>query len=223
MTAMGSWNNLVMSTKRLLSSMWTSLNSANNYREDGLNLMLVTSWAFRSVYLVSLSIILSLKSHKICWLVLQKIRELISVLDQRKDESIERTFKGVARHFREVFSELVQGGHGYLVMMKKKVFPPLLYPPTCFSFLHFSFIHYVHFVVPVNLFVSGSLIFTNPDQIWDCDLSLYYSVVQQILLCYPLFPCNWTHLYFFIFWYFPEICCLPPKCVVLKSSSFLTS
>ncbi|VAH23636.1 unnamed protein product [Triticum turgidum subsp. durum] len=50
----------------------------------------------------------------------EKIRELISVLDQRKDESIERTFKGVARHFREVFSELVQGGHGYLVMMKKK-------------------------------------------------------------------------------------------------------
>lgn len=43
------------------------------------------------------------------------------MLDQRKDESIERTFKGVARHFREVFSELVQGGHGHLVMMKKKV------------------------------------------------------------------------------------------------------
>ncbi|KAF9676305.1 hypothetical protein SADUNF_Sadunf09G0125000 [Salix dunnii] len=51
----------------------------------------------------------------------EKIRELISALDQRKDESIERTFKGVARHFREVFSELVQGGHGHLVMMKKKV------------------------------------------------------------------------------------------------------
>ncbi|WCJ28438.1 Structural maintenance of chromosomes protein 3 [Euphorbia peplus] len=50
----------------------------------------------------------------------EKIRELILVLDQRKDESIERTFKGVARHFREVFSELVQGGHGHLVMMKKK-------------------------------------------------------------------------------------------------------
>lgn len=50
----------------------------------------------------------------------EKIKELISALDQRKDESIERTFKGVARHFREVFSELVQGGHGYLVMMKKK-------------------------------------------------------------------------------------------------------
>ncbi|KAK1265174.1 Structural maintenance of chromosomes protein 3 [Acorus gramineus] len=50
----------------------------------------------------------------------EKIRELISVLDQRKDESIERTFKGVARHFREAFSELVQGGYGFLVMMKKK-------------------------------------------------------------------------------------------------------
>ncbi|KAL8029525.1 hypothetical protein ABFX02_14G230500 [Erythranthe guttata] len=49
-----------------------------------------------------------------------KIKELISVLDMRKDESIERTFKGVAKHFREVFSELVQGGHGFLVMMKKK-------------------------------------------------------------------------------------------------------
>ncbi|KAJ1255362.1 hypothetical protein BS78_K254900 [Paspalum vaginatum] len=44
----------------------------------------------------------------------QKIMELILLLDQRKDESIQRTFKGVARHFREVFSELVQGGHGYL-------------------------------------------------------------------------------------------------------------
>lgn len=43
------------------------------------------------------------------------------MLDQRKDESIERTFKGVAKHFREVFSELVQNGHGHLVMMKKKV------------------------------------------------------------------------------------------------------
>ncbi|KAG8371091.1 hypothetical protein BUALT_Bualt13G0050800 [Buddleja alternifolia] len=51
----------------------------------------------------------------------EKIKELISVLDMRKDESIERTFKGVAKHFREVFSELVQGGHGFLVMMKKKV------------------------------------------------------------------------------------------------------
>ncbi|KAK9101892.1 hypothetical protein Sjap_019146 [Stephania japonica] len=44
----------------------------------------------------------------------EKIMELISVLDQRKDESIERTFKGVARHFRDAFSELVPGGRGFL-------------------------------------------------------------------------------------------------------------
>ncbi|GLJ18306.1 hypothetical protein SUGI_0323950 [Cryptomeria japonica] len=50
----------------------------------------------------------------------EKIRELISVLDQRKDESIERTFKGVAKNFREAFAELVPGGHGSLVMKKKK-------------------------------------------------------------------------------------------------------
>ncbi|PWA77306.1 RecF/RecN/SMC [Artemisia annua] len=50
----------------------------------------------------------------------EKINVLVSVLDQRKDESIERTFKGVAKHFRDVFSELVQGGHGFLIMMKKK-------------------------------------------------------------------------------------------------------
>ncbi|KAM7528415.1 hypothetical protein LguiB_031825 [Lonicera macranthoides] len=50
----------------------------------------------------------------------EKIKELITVLDQHKDESIERTFKGVAKKFRCIFSELVQGGHGMLVMMKKK-------------------------------------------------------------------------------------------------------
>lgn len=68
---------------------------------------------------------------------LQKIGELISVLDQRKDESIERTFKGVARHFREVFSELVQGGHGHLVMMKKKVSSMNFY--LGFSSCHIAF------------------------------------------------------------------------------------
>lgn len=50
----------------------------------------------------------------------EKIKELIQVLDMRKDESIERTFKGVAKHFREVFSELVQEGTGNLIMVKKK-------------------------------------------------------------------------------------------------------
>lgn len=37
----------------------------------------------------------------------------------RKDEAIERTFKGVAKHFRDVFAELVPGGHGELVMQKR--------------------------------------------------------------------------------------------------------
>jgi structural maintenance of chromosome 3 (chondroitin sulfate proteoglycan 6) len=47
-----------------------------------------------------------------------KIRQLIETLDMRKDEAIERTFKGVALHFREVFAELVPGGRGELVMQK---------------------------------------------------------------------------------------------------------
>ncbi|CAA2989461.1 structural maintenance of chromosomes 3 [Olea europaea subsp. europaea] len=47
------------------------------------------------------------------------MQELIAFLDIRQDESIERSFKGVAKHFRDVFSELVQGGHGFLVLMKK--------------------------------------------------------------------------------------------------------
>jgi hypothetical protein len=48
-----------------------------------------------------------------------KIRELIAALDMRKDEAIERTFKGVAKHFRDVFAELVPGGKGELVMQKR--------------------------------------------------------------------------------------------------------
>ncbi|WZY89829.1 hypothetical protein YC2023_046564 [Brassica napus] len=63
----------------------------------------------------------------------EKIKELITVLDQRKDESIERTFKGVARNFREVFSKLVQGGHGHLVMTKKKARAELLVNLKCGS------------------------------------------------------------------------------------------
>ncbi|KAG2449553.1 hypothetical protein HYH02_005087 [Chlamydomonas schloesseri] len=47
-----------------------------------------------------------------------KIKELISALDMRKDEAIERTFKGVAKNFREVFADLVPGGAGELVMIR---------------------------------------------------------------------------------------------------------
>jgi structural maintenance of chromosome 3 (chondroitin sulfate proteoglycan 6) len=49
-----------------------------------------------------------------------KIRELIAALDLRKDEAIERTFRGVAKHFRDVFSALVPGGRGELVMVTRR-------------------------------------------------------------------------------------------------------
>ena len=49
------------------------------------------------------------------------IIELIFVLDQQNNESMDHTFKGVVEHFSEVFFELMQVGHGHLVMMKKKV------------------------------------------------------------------------------------------------------
>ncbi|KAK9866710.1 hypothetical protein WJX84_008069 [Apatococcus fuscideae] len=39
-----------------------------------------------------------------------KIKQLIQTLDLRKDEAIERTFKGVAKNFREIFGELAPGG-----------------------------------------------------------------------------------------------------------------
>jgi len=48
-----------------------------------------------------------------------KIKELVQSLDMRKDEAIERTFKQVAKNFREIFSELAPGGRGELVMQKR--------------------------------------------------------------------------------------------------------
>ncbi|KAJ1556061.1 Structural maintenance of chromosomes protein 3 [Cladochytrium tenue] len=47
------------------------------------------------------------------------IEDLIQVLDQRKDEAIERTFKQVALHFGEVWRKLVPNGRGKLVMISK--------------------------------------------------------------------------------------------------------
>ncbi|MCJ1476619.1 Structural maintenance of chromosomes protein 3 [Lambiella insularis] len=47
------------------------------------------------------------------------IEELITVLDQRKDEAIERTFKQVSREFATVFEKLVPAGRGRLVMQRK--------------------------------------------------------------------------------------------------------
>jgi structural maintenance of chromosome 3 (chondroitin sulfate proteoglycan 6) len=45
-----------------------------------------------------------------------KVRELIENLDQKKDEAINRTFRGVSAHFKDVFKELVPLGAGELVM-----------------------------------------------------------------------------------------------------------
>ncbi|KAJ6886210.1 hypothetical protein NC651_026786 [Populus alba x Populus x berolinensis] len=46
--------------------------------------------------------------------------------DNQNDESIDLTFKGVPHQFNKVFVELVQGGHGHLVMMKKKLITKMI-------------------------------------------------------------------------------------------------
>ena len=48
------------------------------------------------------------------------IRQLVDNLDMRKDECLERTFKGVAMHFAAVFKELVPGGQGHIVMQRRR-------------------------------------------------------------------------------------------------------
>ncbi|KAJ1970892.1 Structural maintenance of chromosomes protein 3 [Dimargaris xerosporica] len=49
----------------------------------------------------------------------KSIEDLIQVLDQRKDETIERTFKQVAKYFAEVFEKLVPAGKGQLIMQRR--------------------------------------------------------------------------------------------------------
>jgi structural maintenance of chromosome 3 (chondroitin sulfate proteoglycan 6) len=45
-----------------------------------------------------------------------KIVELVESLDQQKNEAINRTFRGVSAHFKDVFHELVPNGSGELIM-----------------------------------------------------------------------------------------------------------
>ena len=45
-----------------------------------------------------------------------KVKELIESLDRKKDEAINRTFRGVSAHFKDVFKELVPNGSGELIM-----------------------------------------------------------------------------------------------------------
>ncbi|KAJ3769491.1 hypothetical protein FB446DRAFT_216385 [Lentinula raphanica] len=49
----------------------------------------------------------------------RSIEELVEVLDQRKDEAIERTFKQVASNFEEVFEKLVPAGRGRLIIQRR--------------------------------------------------------------------------------------------------------
>ncbi|KAJ3747632.1 structural maintenance of chromosome protein 3 [Lentinula detonsa] len=49
----------------------------------------------------------------------KSIEELVEVLDQRKDEAIERTFKQVASNFEEVFEKLVPPGRGRLIIQRR--------------------------------------------------------------------------------------------------------
>jgi structural maintenance of chromosome 3 (chondroitin sulfate proteoglycan 6) len=49
----------------------------------------------------------------------ESIRELIRVLDERKDEAIQRTFKQVSREFARIFGRLVPAGRGGLVIHRR--------------------------------------------------------------------------------------------------------
>lgn len=49
----------------------------------------------------------------------ESIEELVEVLDQRKDEAIERTFKQVASNFEGVFEKLVPAGRGRLIIQRR--------------------------------------------------------------------------------------------------------
>jgi len=50
-----------------------------------------------------------------------KIQELISTLDDKKTEAIQRTFRDVGYNFKKVFSELVPAGCGELIMKTEEV------------------------------------------------------------------------------------------------------
>lgn len=46
----------------------------------------------------------------------KKVTELIESLDKQKDDAINRTFRGVSSHFKDVFQELCPDGSGELIM-----------------------------------------------------------------------------------------------------------
>ena len=54
----------------------------------------------------------------------KKIQELVSTLDDKKAEAIQRTFRDVAYNFKKVFSELVPNGCGEMIMKTEEVSIP---------------------------------------------------------------------------------------------------
>ena len=57
--------------------------------------------------------------HQISYSIVKAIEDLISVLDQRKDEAIIRTFEQVKVKFTEVWENLVPAGHGELAIQRR--------------------------------------------------------------------------------------------------------
>lgn len=49
----------------------------------------------------------------------EAINDLIKVLDQRKDEAIDRTFNTVRKYFAETFEKLEPKGRGQLIMLRR--------------------------------------------------------------------------------------------------------
>ncbi|XJO75499.1 hypothetical protein BDV3_006173 [Batrachochytrium dendrobatidis] len=49
----------------------------------------------------------------------QAIEDLIRVLDQRKDDAIEQTFKQVAQNFSDIWEKIVPSGQGHLIMLRR--------------------------------------------------------------------------------------------------------
>lgn len=60
----------------------------------------------------------------------KRIQDLMRLLDMQKNEAIVRTFKDVAKHFEEIFAELVNGGTGKLIMRKRYEGDPISNPDS---------------------------------------------------------------------------------------------
>lgn len=76
----------------------------------------------------------------------ESIEELVQVLDQRKDEAIERTFKQVASNFEEVFEKLVPAGRGRLIIQRR--IDQVLIRSTLSTPFHVLILHFLRMKIP---------------------------------------------------------------------------